>query len=125
MSSTPAAAAADLSLPTEPARQSGSLAHSVLLIVVTVLAFSPATVSSGVPSVGETIALVAGLAALVLINLISFRRAVRPVEELTRVMSEVDPLRPGRRLPKASGSAETAKLAAVFNDMLPSPVLDR
>lgn len=91
---------------------------ALLIIAVAVLAFSPATVSSGVPTAGQAIGLAAGLAALVLINLISFRRTVRPVEELTRVMSEVDPLRPGRRLPKASGSAETAKLAAVFNDML-------
>jgi two-component system, NarL family, sensor histidine kinase UhpB len=88
-----------------------------LIIAVTVLAVSPAAVNSA-PTIGQAIGLAAGVLALVLINLVTIRRAVRPVEELTRVMSEVDPLQPGRRLPGVGGSAETEKLAGVFNEML-------
>ncbi len=89
-----------------------------LAIAVGVLAFTPAAVNSGPPSVSQSIGLAGGLVVLVLINLFSIRRAVRPVEHLTRVMSEVDPLRPGKRLPSLGGSAETAKLASVFNSMI-------
>lgn len=89
-----------------------------LAIAVGVLAFTPAAVNSGPPSVGQAIGLAGGLVVLVMINLLSIRRAVRPVEQLTRVMSEVDPLHPGKRLPEVGGSAETAKLASVFNSML-------
>jgi two-component system sensor histidine kinase UhpB len=90
---------------------------AVLVIAVAVLAFSPATVSTPI-SVGQATALGSGMAAMVLINLLLIRRAVAPVEQLTRVMSEVDPLNPGKRLPDIGGSAETAKLAAVFNEMI-------
>jgi two-component system sensor histidine kinase UhpB len=89
-----------------------------LTIAVAVLAFSPATVSSGAPSIGQAAGLAGGLAGLVLINVLTIRRAVRPVEQLTRVMSEVDPLRPGTRLSGTGGSAETAKLSSVFNSMI-------
>jgi two-component system sensor histidine kinase UhpB len=89
-----------------------------LAIAVGVLAFTPAAVNSGTPSIGQAIGLAGGLVGLVLINLFSIRRAVRPVEQLTDVMSEVDPLRPGTRLTVAGGGAETAKLASVFNSMI-------
>jgi two-component system sensor histidine kinase UhpB len=88
-----------------------------LIIAVALLAFSPAAINS-VPTVGQAIGLAAGVVVLVFINLLAIRRAVGPVEQLTRVMSEVDPLRPGKRLPPLGGSAETAKLAEVFNDMV-------
>jgi two-component system sensor histidine kinase UhpB len=88
-----------------------------LIIAVAVLAVSPAAINS-VPTLGQAIGLAVGVVVLVFINLLAIRRAVRPVEELTRVMSEVDPLRPGKRLPRLGGSAETDKLAEVFNDML-------
>jgi two-component system sensor histidine kinase UhpB len=90
---------------------------AVLMIAVAVLAFSPATVSTRI-SVGQALALAGGMAAMVLINLLLIRRAVRPVEQLTRVMSQVDPLHPGKRLPDIGGSAETAKLTEVFNEMI-------
>jgi two-component system sensor histidine kinase UhpB len=88
-----------------------------LIIAVVVLALSPAAIDS-VPTAGQAIGLAVGVVVLVFINLLAIRRAVRPVERLTRVMSEVDPLRPGKRLPPLAGSAETDKLAEVFNDML-------
>jgi two-component system, NarL family, sensor histidine kinase UhpB len=88
-----------------------------LIIAVALLAFSPAAINS-VPTLGQAIGLAAGVAVLVLINLVTIRRAVRPVEELTKVMSEVDPLSPGKRVPDIGGSTETTKLAEVFNEML-------
>ena len=89
----------------------------VLVIVAAALALSPAAISSR-PSVGQAIGLIVSLVAIVLINLLLIRRAVRPVERLTDVMSRVDPLEPGQRAPTDGGSAETTKLAEVFNDML-------
>lgn len=89
-----------------------------LAIAVGVLAFTPAAVNSGPLSLGQAIGLTAGLIVLVLINLLSIRRAVKPVEQLTRVMSEVDPPQPGERVAGVSGSAETAQLAFVFNAMM-------
>lgn len=88
-----------------------------LIIAVAVLAFTPAAVN-GRPTAGQAVGLAVGLVVLVAINLFSIRHAVKPVEQLTKVMSEVDPLGPGKRLPSVGGGAETAKLAAVFNDML-------
>jgi two-component system, NarL family, sensor histidine kinase UhpB len=88
-----------------------------LVIAVSVLAFTPAAVND-TPTAGQAVGLAVGLLVLVVINVLSIRHAVKPVEHLTRVMSEVDPLRPGKRLSSVGGSSETAKLTAVFNDML-------
>jgi two-component system sensor histidine kinase UhpB len=88
-----------------------------LIIAVGVLAFTPAAVNDK-PTVAQAVGLGVGLVVLVGINLLAIRRAVKPVEGLTTVISEVDPLQPGTRLPTTGGSAETAKLAEVFNGML-------
>lgn len=96
----------------------------VLAIVAAILALSPAAVSRTV-SGGQTVAIFAALAAIVLINLVMIRRAVAPLERLTRVMATVDPLEPGHRAPTDAASAETAKLADVFNAMLERLEIER
>jgi two-component system sensor histidine kinase UhpB len=88
-----------------------------LVVAVVALALSPAAVNAQI-SVGQAVGLAAGLMAILLLNLLSIRRAVAPVEQLTEVMSEVDPLNPGKRLSDPGGSSETATLADVFNAMI-------
>jgi two-component system sensor histidine kinase UhpB len=89
----------------------------VLGIAVSVLAFTPASVSSHF-SLPQALALFGALLALVLVNVVLIRRAVAPLEQLTRVMAEIDPLRPGQRVQVDSSVIETAKLAEVFNTMI-------
>jgi two-component system sensor histidine kinase UhpB len=88
-----------------------------LVVAVAALAFSPAAVNV-TPSVGQAVGLAIGLVAILLFNVLSIRRAVAPVEQLTEVMAEVDPPQPGNRLPDVGGSSETATLAEAFNAML-------
>ena len=90
---------------------------AVLVIAVSILAFSPATVAND-PSLGQLGVLFAGLVTMVLLNLLLIRRAVRPVEQLTQVMRRVDPLNPGERVRGVEATAETADLAEVFNAMI-------
>lgn len=90
---------------------------AVLVIAVSVLAFSPVTVTTD-PSLGQLAVLFAGLVTMVLLNLLLIRRAVRPVEQLTQVMRRVDPLDPGERVEGVDATAETAQLAGVFNAMI-------
>lgn len=89
----------------------------VLAVAVAVLAFTPASVSSQF-SAPQAIALLGALAATVLVNLLLIRRAVAPLEQLTRVMAEIDPLHPGQRVRVDRSVTETAELADVFNAML-------
>jgi two-component system sensor histidine kinase UhpB len=89
----------------------------VLAVAVAVLAFTPASVSSQF-SAAQAVTLLAALAATVLVNLVLIRRAVAPLEQLTRVMAEVDPLHPGQRVEVDRSVTETAELADVFNAMI-------
>jgi two-component system sensor histidine kinase UhpB len=85
--------------------------------VVTVLVFSPGTVSSGV-AVRELAILVGALVAMGLLNRALMRRALLPVERLRDFVRVVDPLRPGQRAPVPRRRSEAAELAEAFNDML-------
>jgi two-component system sensor histidine kinase UhpB len=89
----------------------------VLAIAVCLLAFTPASISSSF-SVAQALTLFAALVATVLVNLVLIRRAVAPLEQLTRVMADIDPLRPGQRVEVDRSVAETVKLAEVFNSMI-------
>jgi two-component system, NarL family, sensor histidine kinase UhpB len=80
------------------------------------LALSPATVSFPI-ALTEALVLVAGLSAILLLNLVLVRRSLQPLERLTSLMRRVDLLRPGERL-ELSGPAEVRELGAVFNEML-------
>lgn len=89
---------------------------AVLAAAAVFLMLSPATIGHPV-SLDEALALVAGLVAMLVLNLVLIRHAVAPLEQLTRLMARVDPLRPGTRVSRPRGSAETVELASVFNAM--------
>jgi two-component system sensor histidine kinase UhpB len=89
----------------------------VLALAAGALAISPAAVSSR-PTTGQVVGLAIAIGAIVLINLMVIRRAVRPLERLTALMARVDPLEPGERAATSGASAEITQLAEVFNAML-------
>lgn len=93
------------------------LLNAAIFVVATlVLVITPATISFPV-ELTEAIVLVAGLGAILVVNAFVLRAAFAPLERLMRLMREVDPHRPGARLP-ASGPQEVRELVVVFNDML-------
>jgi two-component system sensor histidine kinase UhpB len=81
------------------------------------LIVSPLTVSFPV-ALTEAVVLAAGLAALLVVNLALLRRVFAPLDRLSRFMREVDPLRPGSRVPLADGDPEIAELTGAFNEMV-------
>jgi two-component system, NarL family, sensor histidine kinase UhpB len=87
------------------------------------LALSPATVSWPI-ALTEAIVLIAGLAAILVVNLVLVRRSLAPFERLTGLMHRVDLLQPGQRL-ELTGPAEVRELGAVFNEMLDRLELER
>lgn len=78
---------------------------------------SPATISRP-PVLVELIVVAIGLALMLILNLFLLRRSVAPLVQLTRLMRNVDPLRPGQRVRLDRASAEVDELAEVFNGML-------
>ena len=80
------------------------------------LVLSPATVSSP-PTATEITVLLAGLAAILLVNLYLIRHAFVPLARLAAAMRGVDLLRPKQRL-SLSGPPEVRALVRVFNEML-------
>ena len=96
----------------------------VLVAAVAVLAISPASVSPRI-SAGELAVLVAGAAAVLVINLLALRRVFGPLARLTALMRRVDPLAPGQRIEIERHAAEVADLSQAFNDMLDRLELER
>jgi two-component system sensor histidine kinase UhpB len=90
---------------------------AVLAAATVALLLSPATVSFPV-AVTEAIVLVAGLSALLFLNLMLLRPVFRPLEQLARFMRTVDPLRPGGRVSVEGADPEVAELAEAFNEMI-------
>jgi two-component system, NarL family, sensor histidine kinase UhpB len=90
---------------------------AVLVAATLVLVLSPATVSFPV-ALTEVAVLVAGLAAMLALNLALLRRAFGPLARLTRFMRGVDPLRPGARAAVGPADLEVAELTAAFNEMI-------
>jgi len=90
---------------------------------ITVLAVSPATVSSPVlPS--EALVLTVGLLVIVSANALLLRNSLRPVDRLIWFIDEVDVLDPRQRLP-VQGSATVARLIEAFNSMLTRLEIER
>jgi two-component system sensor histidine kinase UhpB len=87
----------------------------VFAVGVAALVLSPATVSPSV-SRRELIVLWAGLAALLLINLVLIRRSLRPLARVMRAMETIDPLARDEALPPV-GPPEVRQLTAVFDEM--------
>jgi two-component system, NarL family, sensor histidine kinase UhpB len=91
---------------------------SVLVVAFLLLALSPITISAPV-TLGQLALLLAGLAAMLALDLVVLRRVLSPHFRLTEVMSSVDPDRPGRRLAGVHPiSREGAALEDAFNRML-------
>jgi two-component system sensor histidine kinase UhpB len=61
---------------------------------------------------------IAALALMTPLNVMLVRRITQPLNELVTVAREIDPLRPGRRMPVMGQPSEATELAAAFNDML-------
>lgn len=89
---------------------------AVFVAGVATLVLSPATVSHPV-TVPEALVLVAGLAAILVLNLALIWRSLAPLDRLAGLMRRIDLLSPQERLP-ASGPPEVKQLVAVFNEML-------
>jgi two-component system sensor histidine kinase UhpB len=88
----------------------------VLAIAVAVLSVSPAHVPPPT-SITSVVAVLAGLSALLVVDLLLMRWALRPLRRLTELMRAIDPLRPGRRV-AGGGTREVLELAEAFNQML-------
>lgn len=87
------------------------LAASLVLIITPVTVSSPATAR-------EVATIAAGLALMLLLDLVLIRRAFAPLSRFARDMEEFDPLRPGRRVSALDADAEVATLAEAYNRML-------
>jgi two-component system, NarL family, sensor histidine kinase UhpB len=83
---------------------------TVLCVACVVLIVEPAN--------GRVVALVGGLTVMIAVNLLLIRSAVAPLTRLTNLMRDVDPLRPGQRLPAGGRDSEVTLLADAFNEML-------
>jgi two-component system sensor histidine kinase UhpB len=90
---------------------------AVLTVAAAGLVVSPLTVSFPV-ALTELVVLTAGLVGLLVANLALLRRVFAPLERLTRFMREVDPLRPGSRVPPGDADPEIAELTGAFNEMI-------
>jgi two-component system, NarL family, sensor histidine kinase UhpB len=90
---------------------------AILVAATLVLVISPVTVSFPI-ALAELVAVLGGVAAMLVLNLVLLRRALRPLERLTAVMRGIDPLRPGERATVDAADPEVAELTAAFNEML-------
>ncbi|GAA2395393.1 HAMP domain-containing sensor histidine kinase [Streptomyces glaucosporus] len=88
----------------------------VLGAATALLLWAPVTVSVPV-LLTEAVVLVGGLAVMLVANAALLRIGLAPLDRLTRLMTTVDLLRPGQRLPVA-GQGGVAELIRAFNDML-------
>jgi two-component system sensor histidine kinase UhpB len=82
-----------------------------------VLILSPGSLSEPV-ALRELGIFAAALFVMVLANLIVTQRLVAPLEQLVRVMREVDLLKPGSRVSVGGAPSEATELAETFNAML-------
>ncbi|SCK19923.1 two-component system, NarL family, sensor histidine kinase UhpB [Streptomyces sp. WMMB 714] len=88
----------------------------VLGMATALLLWAPVTVSVPV-LLTEAAILVGGLAVMLVANAALLRVGLSPLDRLTRLMTEVDLLRPGQRLP-VGGHGEVSELIRTFNAML-------
>jgi two-component system sensor histidine kinase UhpB len=89
---------------------------AVLALAFAGLVLAPVTVSAPVAA-SEAAVLVAGLVALLGVDLMLLRPALAPLDELAETMRRHDPLSPGARA-KLPSDPDLASLAQTFNDML-------
>src|SRR5689334_23116213 len=89
---------------------------AAMLVAFTALIFAPVTVSIPVTP-AELVILAVGLLAMLGLNLLLLRPAVRPLDDLAETMRRHDPLSPGARV-AVDGEPDVAALAEAFNEML-------
>lgn len=90
----------------------------VLGTATALLLWAPVTVSVPV-LLTEAVILVGGLAVMLVANGTLLRWGLAPLGRLTRLMTTVDLLRPGQRLPvPGAGGGEVSELIRTFNAML-------
>ncbi|MFC7986771.1 HAMP domain-containing sensor histidine kinase [Streptomyces sp. NPDC057336] len=88
----------------------------VLGFATALLLWAPVTVSVPV-LLTEAVVLVGGMAVMLVANGALLRWGLAPLDRLTKLMTTVDLLRPGQRLP-VSGGGEVPELIRTFNAML-------
>jgi two-component system sensor histidine kinase UhpB len=84
--------------------------------VITIVVFSPHKLWRAAPE--EAAVLVVALLAVGAGNLLLLRRTLLPLQRLTALAREVDPTRPGQRVPVEGPDSEAGELAGAFNEML-------
>jgi two-component system, NarL family, sensor histidine kinase UhpB len=90
---------------------------AVVGLAVAVLVLAPITVS--VPTaLAELAVILAGFAVTLVLFHAFLRRALAPLQTLTDVMHQIDPLAPGQRIDATTGDEEVVALAEAFNEML-------
>jgi two-component system, NarL family, sensor histidine kinase UhpB len=94
-----------------------SMNAAVLIVASAVVALTPLTVSSPL-LLSEAVILVAGLSAMLVVNVMLTRRALVPLSRLSDLMERVDLLSPGQRIPIYPESTEVVRLTESFNAML-------
>jgi two-component system sensor histidine kinase UhpB len=90
---------------------------AVLVVVFSVLAFTPVSIRSPL-ALWEGLVSLAGLIAVLVLLFVLMRRAFTPLSQLAEFMRRADPLRPGPRVPEYGRAAEVVRLTHAFNEML-------
>jgi two-component system, NarL family, sensor histidine kinase UhpB len=91
---------------------------AVMIAAAAVLALSPASIHSSITT-DELFGLLAGLAVMLVLDLLFLRSALAPLRRLTALMRSIDLLRPGRRLGEVGwAGSEIGLLASTFDEML-------
>jgi len=90
---------------------------AVLAIATLVLALAPVTVSVPI-RLTELLVLLAGLAAMLAINLALLSRTLEPLRHLSDTMGHVDLLEPGHRVSIDGAGPDVQRLTAAFNTMI-------
>jgi two-component system sensor histidine kinase UhpB len=89
------------------------LGASALLLIVTPIRITPRIAAA------EAAIVIAGFVAMLAISIVLLREVLAPLRSLTALMSEIDPLTPGRRLEeRGTRHAEVATMTRAFNSML-------
>jgi two-component system sensor histidine kinase UhpB len=91
---------------------------AVYVIAFVVLALAPVAIHAPI-RLDELVILLAGLAVMLLVDVVLIRHALAPLGRLARVMERIDLLAPGQRASDyQQSSSELVALAAAFNGML-------
>jgi two-component system sensor histidine kinase UhpB len=98
---------------------------TLLAVIVLLLILTPITISAP-PEPVEVAVLVVGFALIGIANVWLLRRALTPLNQLSRVMESIDPMDPGTRVSAdRMPDAELVTLATSFNGMLDRLELER